>query len=182
MGRDIRKHVQECDACQRTKPSNHPPAGRLHPLPIPGRPWESIGMDFLGPLPKSTSGKDMILIAIDRLTKMARFIPTVSSVSSKETADLFLREVFRHHGLPSNIIADRDPRFTAKFWEALQKMKLLMSTAEHPQTDGQGEAAVKVVQKLLRPFVFEGQDWEELLPSLPITIRHNHLLVRLRFI
>jgi hypothetical protein len=111
----------------------------------------------------------MILIAIDRLTKMARFIPTHSSVTSKETADLFLREVFRHHGLPSNIVSDRDPRFTAKFWKALQKalgVELLMSTAEHPQTDGQAEAAVKVIQKLLRPFVFQGQDWEELLPSL----------------
>jgi hypothetical protein len=76
----------------------------------------------------------MILVAIDRLTKMARFIPTQSSVTSKETADLFLREVFRHHGLPSSIISDRDLRFTAKFWEALQEalgVKLLMSTAEH---------------------------------------------------
>ena len=111
----------------------------------------------------------MILIAIDRLTKMARFIPTHSSVTSKETADLFLREVFRHHGLPSNIVSDRDPRFTAKFWEALQKalgVQLLMSTAEHPQTDGQAEAAVKIIQKLLKPFMFQGQDWEELLPSL----------------
>ena len=78
-------------------------------------------MDNLGPVPKSATGKDMILIAIDRLTKMARFIPTYSSITSKGTADLFLREVFRHHGLPSNIVSDRDPRFTAKFWEALQK-------------------------------------------------------------
>jgi hypothetical protein len=126
-------------------------------------------MDYLGPVPKSASGKDMILIAIDRLTKMARFIPTHSTVTSKGTADLFLREVFRHHGLPSNIVSDRDPRFTAKFWDALQKalgVQLLMSTAAHPQTDGQSEAAVKVIQKLLKPFVFQGQDWEELLPSL----------------
>ena len=169
MGKDIRKHVQECDACQCTKPSNHLPTGRLHPLPISGWPWESIGMDYLGPVPKSTSGKDTILIAIDRLTKMARFIPTHSSVTSKETADLFLREVFRHHGLPSNIVSDREPRFTAKFWEALQKalgVELLMSTAAHPQTDGQAEAAVKVIQKLLKPFVFQEQDWEDLLPSL----------------
>ena len=111
----------------------------------------------------------MILIVIDRLTKMARFIPTHSTVTSKGTADLFLREVFRHHGLPSNIVSDRDPRFTAKFWKALQKalgVQLLMSTAAHPQTDGQSEAAVKVIQKLLKPFVFQGQDWEELLPSL----------------
>jgi hypothetical protein len=78
-------------------------------------------MDFLGPVPESTSEKDMILIVVDRLTKMARFIPTHTTVTSKETADLFLREVFRHHGLPKGIVSDRDPRFTAKFWEALQQ-------------------------------------------------------------
>src|SRR5947207_2624401 len=83
MGKDIWKHVQECDTCQRTKPSNQPPAGWLHPLPIPGRPWESIGMDNLGLVPKSATRKDMILIAINRLTKMARFIPTYSTVTSK---------------------------------------------------------------------------------------------------
>src|SRR5205814_9846185 len=109
------------DACQRMKPSNQPPAGRLHPLPIPGRPWESIGMDNLGPVPKSATGKDMILIVIDRLTKMARFILTYSTVTSKGTADLFLREVFRHHGLPSNIVSDRDPHFTSKFADTIQK-------------------------------------------------------------
>src|SRR5437762_3350100 len=97
------------------KPANHPPAGRLHPLLIPGQPWESVGMDYLGPVPESATGKDMILIVIDQLMKMARFIPTQSSVTSKETANLFLREVFRHHGLPSNVVSDRDPRFTAKF-------------------------------------------------------------------
>src|SRR5436190_22124274 len=126
-------------------------------------------MDNLGPVPESATRKDMILIVIDRLTKMARFIPTHSSVTSKETADLFLREVFRHHGLPSNIVSDRDPRFTAKFWGALQKalgVQLLMSTAEHPQTDGQAEATVKIIQKMLRPFVFQGQDWEGLLSTL----------------
>ena len=111
----------------------------------------------------------MILVVIDRLTKMAHFIPTQSTVTSKETADLFLQNIFRQHGLPSTIVSDRDPRFTAKFWTALQEalgVKLLMSTADHPQTDGQSEAAVKIIQKLLRPFVYQDQDWEELLPTL----------------
>src|SRR5215510_7358141 len=70
MGIDIRKHVQECDGCQRSKSANHPPAGKLKPLPIPSRGWESIGMDFIGPLPKSALGHDMILVIIDCLTKM----------------------------------------------------------------------------------------------------------------
>ena len=96
-------------------------------------------MDNLGSVSKSVFGKDMILIIIDRLTKMTRFIPMYNSVISKRTANLFLREVFRHHELSSNIVSDRDPRFTAKFWEALQKaldVQLLISTTAHPQIDG----------------------------------------------
>ena len=111
----------------------------------------------------------MILIAVDRLTKMAHFIPTTTKVTAKEMAELFLRYVFQYHGLPDNIISDRDPKFTSHFWKNLQKIlgiKLLMSTAEHPQIDGQSEATIKIVQKLIRPFAFQDQDWETLLPSL----------------
>ena len=169
MGSDIRKHTRECDACQRTKAYTQLPYGQLQPLPIPSGPWQSIGMDFLGPLPLSKSGKDMILVVIDRLTKMAHFIPTFSNVTSKQVAELFLENIFRYHGMPRNIVSDRDPKFTAKFWKSLNEalgINLLMSTASHPQTDGQSEAAVKIIQKLLRPFVFQDQDWEILLPSL----------------
>ena len=169
MSKDIRKHVKECDACQRTKASNQPPVGELHPLPIPQRPWQSIGMDYLGPVPVSKSGNDMVLIAVDRLTKMAHFIPTTTKVTAKETAELFLQYIFRYHSLPDNIVSDRDPKFTSHFWKNLQKIlgiKLLMSTAEHPQTDGQSEATIKIVQKLIRPFAFQDHDWETLLPSL----------------
>jgi hypothetical protein len=169
MSADIRKHVQQCDACQRTKTTTQPSSGLLEPLPISQRPWQSIGIDYLGPLPKSENGKDMILVVIDRLTKMAHFISTVSTVTSQQTAELMLEYVFRYHGLPENIVSDRDPKFTAKFWQSLNKalgINLLMSTSAHPQTDGQSEAAVKIIQKLLRPFVLQGQDWEKLLPSL----------------
>ena len=169
MSKDIRTHVKKCDACQRTKPSTQPPAGELQPMPIPSRPWQSIGMDYLMSVPKSKKGHNAILIVIDRLTKMAHFIPTTDQVTAKETAELFLQNVFRYHGLPDNIVSDRDPRFTSHFWENLHKIlgiKLLMSTAEHPQTDGQSEATVKIVQKLIRPFAFQEQDWEMLLPSL----------------
>ena len=169
MSADIRKHTKECDACQRTKPSTQKPSGELQPLPIPARPWQSIGMDYLGPLPVSSNGHDMILIAVDRLTKMAHFIPTTSNVTSKQTAELFLQYVFRYHGLPENIVSDRDPKFTARFWKNLTKalgVDMLMSTSAHPQTDGQSEATVKIIQKLLKPFCLQDQDWEMLLPSL----------------
>ena len=111
----------------------------------------------------------MILIVVDRLTKMAYFIPTTREVTSKEIAELFLRYVFQYHGLSDNIVSDRDSKFTCKFWQNLNKIlgiKLLMSTAEYPQTNGQLEETVKIIQKLIRPFVFQDQDWETLLPSL----------------
>jgi hypothetical protein len=169
MSKDIKKHVQECDACQRTKKSHFPPAGMLQPMPIPHRPWSSLGMDLLGPLPESNRGHNMILVVIDRLTKMAHFIPTTHRYTSRIIANLFLENVFRYHGLPDSIVSDRDPKFTSHFWSALKKelgIKMLMSTAEHPQTDGQSEATVKLIQKMLRPFTINGSDWEELLPSL----------------
>src|SRR5205809_7052807 len=93
-----------------TKPTSQSPAGRLRPLRIPTRPWESIGMDFLGPLPKSTKGNDMILIIVDRLTKMAKFIPTQSTVMSTQALDLFLQDVYRNHRLLANIGSYSDPR------------------------------------------------------------------------
>jgi transposase InsO family protein len=126
-------------------------------------------MDYLGPVPKSKAGNNMIPIVVDRLMKMAHFIPTTTEVTAKETSELFLRYVFQYHGLPDNIVSDRDPKFTSRFWKSLHKIlgiKLLMSTAEHPQTDGQSEATVKIAQKLIRPFVFQEQDWEVLLSSL----------------
>ena len=169
MSADIRRHTKECDSCQRTKPSTQKPSGELQPLPIPARPWQSIGMDYLGPLPVSMNGHDMVLIVVDRLTKMAHFIPTTSNVTSKQTAELFLQYVFRYHGLPENIVSDRDPKFTSRFWKNLTKalgVNILMSTSAHPQTDGQSEATVKIIQKLLKPFCLQDQDWEELLPSL----------------
>ena len=166
MSKDIRKHVKECDACQRTKASNQSSVDELHPLPIPQRSWQSIGMDYLEPVSMS---KSVILIAVDRLTKMTHFIPTITKVTAKETAELFLRYIFQYHDLLDNIISDHDPKFTSHFWRNLQKIlgiKLLMSIAEHPQTDGQSEAMIKIVQKLIRPFAFQDQNWETLLSSL----------------
>ena len=81
----------------------------------------------------------------------------------------FDADVGLSHGIPDSIVSDRDPKLTSHFWKALQKelgVKMLMSTAEHPQTDGQSEAAVKLIQKMLRPFTICSRDWEELLPSL----------------
>lgn len=176
MGQDVKHHVQTCDACQRTKKSHLPEIGVLQSMPIPHRPWSSIGMDLLGPIPISKNGNEIILVIVDRHTKMAHFIPTTRKYTSKIIANLFIKYVFRYHGLPDSIVSDRDPKFTSHFWSALQKelgVHLLMSTADHPQTDGQSEATVKIIQKMLKPFTIQGTDWEELLPSLEFTYNNT---------
>ena len=116
MTDDIREHVQSCDSCQRNNIRGGKPAGLLQPLQIPEEPWISVSMDFITQLPKTPRGKDAILVVVDRLMKMTRFIPTVTTVGAKETAELFCSEVFRLFGMPKEIVTDRDPRFTSKFF------------------------------------------------------------------
>jgi hypothetical protein len=170
MERSVRFYVRTCDACQRNKPSNQKPPGMLQPLPIPNRNWDSVSMDFITKLPKTLDGHDSILVVVDRLSKMAHFIPTTNKVDADEAANLFFSNVFRLHGLPSSIVSDRDPKFTSNFWRVLFGLtgtKLAMSTSRHPQTDGQTERMNRTLEEMLRAFVaYDMRDWDTLLPAV----------------
>ena len=148
------------------KPVRHKPYGLLQPLPIPERPWGSISMDFITDLPKS--GKfDSILVVADRLTKMSHFIACKKSTSAMETANLLIDNVFRFHGLPDDIISDRGPQFTSKFWKSINDIfgiKVKLSTAFHPESDGQTERINQVLEQYLRGYVnYLQDDWPEKL-------------------
>src|SRR5262249_12125635 len=112
----INDYVASCETCHRAKPPLHKPFGELHSLPVTSSPWSSISMDFIVGLPES-SGFTAILVIVDRLTKLAHFIATVDEVDAPKTATLFIQHIFKNHGLPDNIISDRDPIFTSKFWQ-----------------------------------------------------------------
>jgi len=169
MGNDIRKYVQTCDTCQRNKPSNQQPAGLLHPLKTPNNKWEEIAMDFIVQLPLTRQGNDAIVVFTDRLTKRAIFHPTHTSATAPMIAKIFFATVFKNHGLPRVIISDRDPKFTSRFWQALFKhlgTKTAMSTAFHPQTDGQTERLNRTLEEMLRIYATYKQDqWDEYLPA-----------------
>ena len=140
LAKDVKLYVGSCDSCQCNKPSHTHPAGLLQPLPIPSCNWDSISMDFIVELPKSRLGFDAITVFVDRLSKMAHFVPCHTASSAPQIAELFMSSVFHAHGLPSSIVSDRDPCFTGHFWKALWKhlnTSLDMSTAFHLQTDGQ---------------------------------------------
>jgi hypothetical protein len=174
MKEEVQQYIGSCIACQSNKSSNKATAGLLHPLPIPSQPWESVSMDFVGPLPVTSKGNDNIMVAVDRLTKMVHLIPCRITITAPQVASLFWREIVRHHGIPSSIISDRDPKFTSKFWSELWRLcgtSLNMSTAYHPQSDGQTERMNRVMEEILRNYVKDtGDDWDQHLTGVEIAI------------
>jgi transposase InsO family protein len=145
--------VDTCPSCQRSKASRRSVEGKLEPLPIPTRPWESISWDFITDLPTTAKGNDTILTVIDRFSKEAHFIPCKSTLTAEGLADLFLNNIYRYHALPTTIISDRDKLFTSKFWTSFTTLLGIvpqMSTAFHPQSDGQSKRMNSIVEQYLR--------------------------------
>jgi hypothetical protein len=169
MEEETRDYVRSCDVCQRDKASRKKKYGLLQPLEIPHKPWKSIAMDFIVGLPES-KGFTQIWVVIDRLTKMAHFVPmrTGEKSPAKDLAITFAKEVWRLHGLPSDIVSDRGSLFISSFWKELMEhlgVELNLSTAFHPQTDGQTERVNQTLETYLRHFSnFQQDDWTDLLP------------------
>jgi hypothetical protein len=118
INQDVAKFCETCATCKRTKSDNQKPYGLLNPLQIPDKPWESIGIDFVDPLPVSENRNgefDMLVVVIDRLTSMIHLVPGRQDHKSKEMAELIFSEIYRLHGLPRSIVSDRDTIFTSLF-------------------------------------------------------------------
>ena len=165
MKKSVQEHVKACRSCQRVKSCNKRTAGLLQPLPIPESPWDVVTMDLITQLPKTATGFDAIVVFVDKLTKMVHLAATTTTVDSPGLARIFVDTVYKLHGLPRTIISDRDVRITAGFWQELFKRlgtKLSMSTARHPQTDGQTERANRTLEEVLRHYVSAKQDdWDQ---------------------
>ena len=177
MSRYVGKYVSTCDLCIRTKAQRHLPVGELHPLPIPSGPWDTISVDFIVELPDSV-GHDAIMVVVDSLTKRAHFIPTFTTLSTAGTACLFVRHVWKHHGLPRKVVSDRGPQFVAEFTQELYRMlgiRVAATTAYHPQGDGQTERVNQELEQYLRLFTNQCQDdWADLLPLAEFQY-NNHI-------
>nr|GEV76700.1 retrotransposon protein, putative, Ty3-gypsy subclass [Tanacetum cinerariifolium] len=142
---DIATYVSKCLTCSKVKVEHQKPSGLLVQLEIPEWKWEKITMDFITKLPKTTNGYDTIWVIVDRLTKSAHFLPMRENDPIEKLMKLYIKEVVTRHGVPISIIFDRDGRFTSLFWQALHKAlgtRLDMSTAYHPETDGQSERTI----------------------------------------
>ena len=121
LEKDVRGYVNACPVCNQNKTSRRPPAGFLHPLPVPHRPWSHISLDFVTGLPTS-KGDTAILTVVNRFSMMVHFIPLSKLPSAKETAELVLQNIFRLHGLPTDIISDRGPQFISMFWKEFSSL------------------------------------------------------------
>jgi len=147
--------MEGCDACQHNKNHTEQPAGKLIPNSILEKPWTHISANFITKLPLAQE-YDSILVVVDQLTKMVYFIPTTEKTSAEELARLFRDNMWKLHGLPESIISDRGPQFVAGLIRELNEIlgiKSKLSTAFHPQTNGQMERVNQELEQYLRMFI-----------------------------
>ena len=177
MKKDITDMVNKCLVCQKVKIEHQKPSGMLQPLEIPEWKWDGISMDFVMGLPRTQAGFDAIWVIVDRLTKSAHFLPIRANYPLDKLAQLYIHEIVRLHGVPATIVSDRDPRFTSRFWGALQKAfgtRLCLSTAYHPQTDGQSERTIQTLEDMLRACVMDRPgSWDKHLPLIEFAYNNS---------
>ncbi|KAK1618755.1 hypothetical protein QYE76_024272 [Lolium multiflorum] len=178
MKREIGSYIAKCDICQRVKAEHQRPAGLLQPLQIPEWKWDSVGMDFITGLPKSSKGNDSIWVVVDRLTKVAHFIPVKTTYQGPKLAELYISRIVTLHGTPKSIVSDRGSQFTSRFWQKVHEglgTRLNFSTAYHPQTDGQTERVNQILEDMLRACVLEyGSKWEDCLPYAEFSYNNSY--------
>jgi len=158
--KEVKRYVEECNACQRNKNYTEQLAGKLMPNSIPEKPWTHISADFITKLPLA-QGYDLILVVVDRLTKMAYFIPTTEKTMAEGLARLFRDNVWKLYGLSESIISNRGPQFAAGLMRELNRMlgiESKMSTVFYPQTDGQMERVNQELKQYLRMFINHRQE------------------------
>ena len=176
MSSYVKEYVSTCETCTRAKPSRHRQHGELMPLPVPSQPWKGLSCDFVTDLPRS-QGFDSLLVFCCRLTKMIHVIPCLKTTNAEQFAKLVFEHVVKLHGLPDSIVSDRGSIFTSGFWSSLALhlgVKRKLSTAFHPQTDGQTERMNQTIEQYLRVYCNHQQDdWVDLLPLAEFTYNNS---------
>ncbi|KAL3523596.1 hypothetical protein ACH5RR_016430 [Cinchona calisaya] len=178
MKREVAEFVAKCLVCQQVKAEYQRPGGLLKPLDIPMWKWEHVSMDFVVGLPKTRQGNDTIWVIVDRLTKTAHFLPMRATTPMEKRVTMYMDHIVRPHGVPVSIVSDRDPRFVSGFWESFQRAmgtNLKISTAFHPQIDGQTERTIQTLEDMLRACAidFKG-NWDEYLTLIEFSYNNSY--------
>ncbi|GJW00026.1 putative reverse transcriptase domain-containing protein [Tanacetum coccineum] len=175
---EITTYVGKCMTCAKVKAEYQKPSGLLVQPKILQWKLANITMDIITKLPKTASGQYTIWVIVDRLTKSAYFLPMKENDSMKKLTRQYLKEVVSRHGVPVLIISDRDGRFTSKFWQSLQEalgIQLDMSTAYHPQIDGQSERTIQTLEDMLGACVMDfRKGWDRHLPLVEFSYNNSY--------
>ncbi|GJV65330.1 putative reverse transcriptase domain-containing protein [Tanacetum coccineum] len=178
MKAEIATYVSKCLTCAKVKIEYQKPSGLLVQPEIPQWKWENITMDFVTKLPRTAAGQDTIWVIVDRLTKSTHFLPMREDDTLEKLTRQYLKEVVSKHGVPVSIISDRDGKFTSHFWKSLHKAlgtRLDMSTAYHPETDGQSERTIQTLEDMLRACVLDfGKGWDKHLPLVEFSYNNSY--------
>ena len=181
LNASVAQYIRNCHSCRRAHVPRDRTPGLLHPLPVPDRPWQHVTMDFKS-FPVDKHGYNAAYVVIDRLSKQSTSIPCYKTTTAKDMAQLYVSYVYRYRGAPQTIVSDRGPQFISDFWNEFCRIlgiQLKLSTAFHPQTDGQTEVMNQYLDQRLRPFVSYYQDnWSELLPIMDyaqLTMPHESI-------
>ncbi|KAJ0482269.1 putative nucleotidyltransferase, Ribonuclease H [Helianthus annuus] len=178
MKGDVAVYVSKCLTCAKVKAEYQKPSGLLQQPEIPKWKWEQISMDFVTKLQRTPRGHDTIWVIVDRLTKSAHFLPIREKDNTSKLAEIYMREIVSRHGVPLSIISDRDGRFVSRIWQSFQEAfgsKSNMSTAFHPQTDGQSERTIQTLEDMLRACVMDlGGSWGMHLPLVEFSYNNSY--------
>lgn len=154
MAESVEAYIRACDICQQHEVELLTPSGLLCPLPIPNHVWEDISMDFIDRLSRSED-KSVITVVVDRLSKFSHFVPMSHPYTATQVVKTFFGNILQLYGMPQSIVCDRDTIFITKFWQELfrlQGVHFKMSSAYHPQTNGQTKVVNRTLEMYLHCF------------------------------
>ena len=170
--------VRRCLTCQQVKAEHQKPAGLLQLMEVVEWKWEHVMMDFVTHFPRTLQRHDAVWVIVDRLTKLTHFLTVRMTFTLEKLCRLYIQEIVRLHGVLVSIVSNRDPRFTTHFWKSFQKAmgtQLTMTTAFHPQTDGQLEGTIQILEDMLQACVLDLKgSWEEHLPLLEFAYNNSY--------
>uniref|UniRef100_A0A8K9V225 Gypsy retrotransposon integrase-like protein 1 n=1 Tax=Oncorhynchus mykiss TaxID=8022 RepID=A0A8K9V225_ONCMY len=179
LAKDVKGYVSSCSVCAQSKAPRHLPRGKLQPLPVPQRPWSHLSIDFLTDLPPS-QGNTTVLVIVDRFSKSCRLLPLPGIPTALQTAEALFTHVFRHYGVPEDIVSDRGPQFTSRVWRAFMErlgVSVSLTSGYHPESNGQVERVNQEVGRFLRSYCQDRPgEWARYIPWAEMaqnSLRHS---------